>query len=196
MPAFLSLPLDSEPQGRACASSARLLAADAALTRRLFEEICLATAADPAARPSAPIEKISIATITSITVRPRRFGMRGLSACLRRSATSETLQCHRRHAGQLQKKGQPFGPPQSRGRSRRGLSPPRVATILEVDQVQVIRPLADEAQVFAVRVCEADAVHVAGGPATAVAVTVTFCEGEKPCAEPLPEKYVPELSAA
>ena len=33
-----------------------------------------------------------------------------------------------------------------------------------------------------------DAVHEAGGPATAVAVTVTFCEGEKPCAVPLPEK--------
>ena len=27
-------------------------------------------------------------------------------------------------------------------------------------------------------------------------MTVTFCEGEKPWAEPLPEKYTPELSAA
>ena len=59
-----------------------------------------------------------------------------------------------------------------------------------------MRPFADEEQVFEVSVWEAAAVHVAGGPATAVAVTVTFCEGEKPCAEPLPEKYVPELSAA
>ena len=64
------------------------------------------------------------------------------------------------------------------------------------DQVQVIRPFAEELQVFEVSVCDAAAVHVAGGPATAVAVTVTFCEGEKPWAEPFPEKYVPELSAA
>ena len=59
-----------------------------------------------------------------------------------------------------------------------------------------MRPFADEAQVFAVSECEAAACHEAGGPATAVAVTVTFCEGEKPCAEPLPEKYVPAESAA
>jgi hypothetical protein len=65
-----------------------------------------------------------------------------------------------------------------------------------LDQVQVIRPFADELQVLVVSVCEAAAVHEAGGPATAVAVTVTFCEGEKPCAVPLPEKYTPELSAA
>jgi len=64
------------------------------------------------------------------------------------------------------------------------------------DQVQVMRPFAEDEQVFEVSVCEAAAVHVAGGPATAVAVTVTFCEGEKPWADPLPEKYVPELSAA
>ena len=51
-----------------------------------------------------------------------------------------------------------------------------------------MRPFADELQVFDVSVCVAVAVHVAGGPATAVAVTVTFCEGVKPCAEPLPEK--------
>ena len=64
------------------------------------------------------------------------------------------------------------------------------------DQVQVMRPAAEEAQVFAVSVWLAAACHEAGGPATAVAVTVTFCEGEKPCADPFPEKYVPELSAA
>ena len=62
--------------------------------------------------------------------------------------------------------------------------------------MQVISPFAEELQVFAVSECVAEAVHEAGGPATAVAVTVTFCEGEKPCAEPLPEKYTPELSAA
>lgn len=56
------------------------------------------------------------------------------------------------------------------------------------NQVQVISPLPDEAHVFDVSVCVALAVHVAGGPTTAVAVTVTFCEDEKPCAEPLPEK--------
>jgi hypothetical protein len=59
-----------------------------------------------------------------------------------------------------------------------------------------MRPFAEDAQVFEVSVCEAVAVHVAGGPATAVAVTVTFCEGEKPWAEPLPEKYAPDESAA
>ncbi len=62
--------------------------------------------------------------------------------------------------------------------------------------MQVIRPFADELHVFVVSVCVAFAVHDGGGPATAVAVTVTFCEGEKPCANPLPEKYAPELSAA
>ena len=59
-----------------------------------------------------------------------------------------------------------------------------------------MRPFADELQVLAVSECEAAAVQLAGGPATAVAVTVTFCEGEKPWADPLPEKYTPELSAA
>ena len=54
--------------------------------------------------------------------------------------------------------------------------------------VQVIRPFADEAQVFGVSVWVAAAVQPAGGPATAVAVTVTFCEGVKPWPEPLPEK--------
>jgi hypothetical protein len=51
-----------------------------------------------------------------------------------------------------------------------------------------MRPLADEAHVFEVSVWLAAAVHEAGGPATAVAVTVTFCEGEKPWPDPLPEK--------
>ena len=81
-----------------------------------------------------------------------------------------------------------------------GSSPPRtgheLSTAKSVNQVQVIRPFADELQVFVVSVCVAFAVQVAGGPATAVAVTVTFCEGEKPWADPLPEKYTPELSAA
>ena len=56
------------------------------------------------------------------------------------------------------------------------------------DQVQLIRPFAEALQVFAVSVCEATADQLAGGPATAVAVIVTFCDGVKPCAEPLPEK--------
>ena len=63
-------------------------------------------------------------------------------------------------------------------------------------QVQVMRPSDDELQVFDVSECVATAVQVAGGPATAVAVTVTFCEGRKPWAAPLPVKYWPELSAA
>src|SRR5512141_346299 len=41
-------------------------------------------------------------------------------------------------------------------------------------QVQVMRPLADELHVLVVSECVATAVQLAGGPATAVAVTVTF----------------------
>jgi hypothetical protein len=55
-------------------------------------------------------------------------------------------------------------------------------------QVQLIRPFADELQVFVVSECDATAVQPAGGPAIAVAVIVTFCDAVKPCAEPLPEK--------
>jgi hypothetical protein len=64
------------------------------------------------------------------------------------------------------------------------------------NQVQVIRPFAEELQVFAVSVWVAVATQLAGGPATAVNVTDTFCDGVKPCAVPLPEKYAPALSAA
>ena len=63
-------------------------------------------------------------------------------------------------------------------------------------QVQLIKPFAEELHVFVVSVCVATAVQPAGGPAIAVNVTVTFCDGVKPCAEPLPEKYAPALSAA
>jgi len=63
-------------------------------------------------------------------------------------------------------------------------------------QVQLIKPFAEELQVFAVSVCVATAVQLAGGPATAVNVTDTFCDGVKPCAVPAPEKYAPALSAA
>ena len=66
----------------------------------------------------------------------------------------------------------------------------------EANQVQVIKPFAEELQVFAVNVWVASAVQPAGGPATAVNVTDTFCDGVKPCAVPLPEKYAPALSAA
>jgi hypothetical protein len=62
--------------------------------------------------------------------------------------------------------------------------------------VQLIKPLIEELQVFVVSVCVATAVQPAGGPATAVAVTDTFCDGVKPCADPLPEKYEPAESAA
>ena len=64
------------------------------------------------------------------------------------------------------------------------------------NQVQLIKPFAEELQVFAVSVWVASAVQLAGGPATAVNVTDTFCDGVKPCAVPLPEKYAPALSAA
>ena len=64
------------------------------------------------------------------------------------------------------------------------------------DQVQVIRPFTEEMHVFEVSEWVAEADQAAGGPTTAVAVTVTFCEAENPWADPLPEKYTPELSAA
>ena len=47
-------------------------------------------------------------------------------------------------------------------------------------QVQVITPLV-LLHVFADCECVAVPLHVAGGPATAVATIVTFCEGVKPC---------------
>jgi hypothetical protein len=67
-------------------------------------------------------------------------------------------------------------------------------------QVQVIWPPADDEQVLVVSECDAAAAHEAGGPVTAVAVTVTLADGRKPWREvvpdALPEKYVPALSAA
>ena len=58
-------------------------------------------------------------------------------------------------------------------------------------QVQVMTPLV-MAQVFAVCVWLAVALQDGGGPATAVTITVTFCEGEKPwrgaAAVAVPEK--------
>ena len=62
-------------------------------------------------------------------------------------------------------------------------------------QVQIIAP-EELSQVFADCECEAVAVQVCGGPATTAAVTVTFCDGVKPCALPLPVKYAPLLSEA
>jgi hypothetical protein len=47
-------------------------------------------------------------------------------------------------------------------------------------QVQVIWPPADDEQVLVVSECDAAACHEAGGPATAVAVTVTLADGRKP----------------
>src|SRR3954469_18104897 len=49
-------------------------------------------------------------------------------------------------------------------------------------------PLVPIEQDFGVRVCAATACQVGGVPAAAVAVTVTFVEGVKPCAVPSPEK--------
>ena len=59
-------------------------------------------------------------------------------------------------------------------------------------------PSAEDEQVFVVELCDAVALQLAP-PVEVVAsdaVTVTFCEGRKPCAEPLPEKYTPFESAA
>ena len=66
------------------------------------------------------------------------------------------------------------------GQSRRP-EPPRLSTPSgDQNQVQVIRPEAEDEQVLEVSECAAVAVQLAGGPVTAVAVTVTFCEGRKP----------------
>jgi hypothetical protein len=64
-----------------------------------------------------------------------------------------------------------------------------------IRHVQVMMPAPDIAHVLGVSACVADAVH-ALGLVVAVAVTVTFCEAEKPCPDPLHEYYRPPLSAA
>src|SRR6202171_3962964 len=68
-------------------------------------------------------------------------------------------------------------------------------TRLDPNQVQTIAPL-ELSQTLADCECDAVAVQVGGVVAAAVAATVTFCEGVKPCVEPLPVKYAPLLSAA
>ena len=65
-------------------------------------------------------------------------------------------------------------------RKRAGSSPHPLPGSPAFNQVQTIWPPADDVQVLVVRLCEAAAVQLAGGPATAVAVTVTFCETRKP----------------
>src|SRR4051812_16419796 len=69
---------------------------------------------------------------------------------------------------------------------------------LKLDQVQVMTSgaVTPKSHVFADRLWIAVAVHAGGGPATDVAVTVTFAEAAKPWAAPSPEKYEPWLSAA
>src|SRR5689334_6245834 len=71
--------------------------------------------------------------------------------------------------------------------------------VVRKNQVQVITPLV-LLHVFADCECVAVPLHDAGGPATAVATIVTFCEGVKPCSGAaevaVPEKYAPWLSAA
>jgi hypothetical protein len=68
-------------------------------------------------------------------------------------------------------------------RKRTGIAPrplPGPPQLSAVHQVQVIWPPADDEQVLVVSECFAAADQVAGGPATAVAVTVTFADGRKP----------------
>ena len=50
----------------------------------------------------------------------------------------------------------------------------------DLHQVQLIRPFAEELQVFVVNAWLATAVHPAGGPAIAVAVTVTRADAVNP----------------
>ena len=61
-------------------------------------------------------------------------------------------------------------------------------------------PAAEMPQVLLVRVWLAEADQAAGGPVTAAAVTVTFCDALNPCTAvapvAVPLKYSPELSAA
>src|SRR6202521_463091 len=83
-------------------------------------------------------------------------------------------------------------------KSRASFDAPLSSDQVRSNYTQVITPavVTPESQAFAERACEAVAVHAGGGPTTAVAVTVTSFDGLKPCAEPLPEKYAPLLSAA
>src|SRR5438045_8966769 len=78
-------------------------------------------------------------------------------------------------------------------------TPPFLLVISQPDQVQTIAPL-ELSQVFADCEWVAVALHVWGGPATIVAVMVTFCEGVKPCSGEAivaePAKDAPLLSAA
>lgn len=77
------------------------------------------------------------------------------------------------HASYERKKGRPWAP----------LS----CTSKPLSQVQVITPAEDIAQVLVVSACVAAADQPLG-LVVAVAVTVTFCEGVNPTAEPSPEK--------
>ncbi len=70
------------------------------------------------------------------------------------------------------------------------------AARLRLNHVQLATPKMFALHDLVVSACTAAAVQPFGGPATAVAVTVTLCEGRNPCAKPLPEKYTPRLSAA
>gem|GEM_PF-4450578 len=81
-------------------------------------------------------------------------------------------------------------------KSRTGrLSTPRSSwliqpKLLQSNYTQVMTPgaVTPLSHFFAERECVAVAVQAGGGPKVAVAVTVTFADGVKPCVEPLPEK--------
>lgn len=53
--------------------------------------------------------------------------------------------------------------------------------------VHVMSPAAEIPHVLLVRTCAADADHDAGGPVTANAVTVTFCDAVNPWTEVAPD---------
>src|SRR6202158_1937305 len=126
--------------------------------------------------------------------------MRGRGSCM--IAAPRTKRCGPwRQAGDRissMSDQEPSSPLCSRGRKRKTerrktLRFPK--TRLDPNQVQTIAPL-ELSQTLADCECDAVAVQVGGVVAAAVAATVTFCDGVKPCADPLPEKYPPLLSAA
>ena len=75
----------------------------------------------------------------------------------------------------------------------------RFAAPLNFHYTQAITPLT-MLHAFADCVCEAVALHEGGGPAMFVTMTVTFCDGLKPCRGAtlvaVPPKYAPPWSAA
>ena len=182
----MTVPERSEPeadaQREAVVFSIRVRASVDARDLSAFQLICLASEADDAASPRAPIANTSIAMRISTSVRPSRRVTfihaqycRGFQARHRlRLSAIKAMQTKK--AASRPPRHSPWPGGQSRRQARRRECPP----IRNRNQVQTIWPPADDEQVLVVSECVAAACQEAGGPATAVAVTVTFADGRKP----------------